>query len=131
MRRITLIALLVVTLLVGSSTFTLPVAEAGSNGQQLWFKPLPSGGTIKWIRIYGKNHLGQQAQFFKEFNPPVSEYGLTNWWWVGQISVDYVGVYPNKNTYNGCSLDVPKSMSGDWVRIYLDVRTSWPGCERR
>ncbi len=125
----------VVLALVVSMVSIMPSHQvmAGSNGQQLLFQKASGSGAqgIAWIRVYGTNHNGQSVSWYREFNPLVNEYRLSNWWWKGSLYVDYGVRYPDgRRVYNGCSLSIPTSMSGDWVRILIDVRSSWPGCTK-
>ncbi|HRN69713.1 MAG TPA: hypothetical protein PLS49_00885 [Candidatus Woesebacteria bacterium] len=122
------LAVLGIVLVLGMITLPpAPVAEAGSNGQQLSFKPI--SGSIKWIRVYGRNQNGQAVSFYREFNPPINELRLSNWWWIGQGHVEY-SIAPG-NTYNGCYIDVPRNQSSNWVTVELNVKASYPGCRQR
>lgn len=134
MRQRLVFAVVVLAFLVGmASLIPTPSVYAGSNGQQLWFQKATNSGAqgIAWIRVYGTNQNGQSVSWYREFNPLVNEYRLSNWWWKGSLYVDYGVRYPDgRRVYNGCSLSIPTSMSGDWVRILIDVRSSSPGCTK-
>ena len=132
MRRSLLYILVVIGLVLGAVVlYPANSAEAGGNGQQLVFKKYSGSQAtgIKWVRVYGTNQNGATASFFREFNPPVNEFRLSNYWWKGQAYVDFSVSYPTgSGRYNWCYINVPKSMSGDWVTVYLDTNLNSPGC---
>jgi hypothetical protein len=123
-----LFAILGIVLVLGLITLApAPVAVAGTNGQQLYFKPI--SGSIKSLRVYGRNQYGQPVSFYREYNPPVNEVRLTGMWWVGQGHVEY-SIAPG-SSYNGCYIDIPRNQSSNWVNVDLNVRASYPGCRQR
>jgi hypothetical protein len=130
-RIVALLALLAVLALSVIQVTRTPVAQAGTNGQQLVFKKYSGSQAtgIKWVRVYGTDQNGQSKSFYKEFNPPVNEYSLSGWWWKGQAYVDFSVTYPTgAGRYNWCYINVPINMSGNWVTVYLDTKLSSPGC---
>jgi hypothetical protein len=88
MRRFSIIALIVSTLILVSS----PMASAGTNGQQLAFSP---GCWSNWVRIRGLNQYNRYVtQWFQVPAAPPEYFCIAEevydvgWWWKGEVEIE-------------------------------------------
>lgn len=126
MRKV-LFALMGIVLVLGMITLPpAPVAEAGTNGQQLHFFVPAGGSKISYLYVRGTYYDNSTKTWSKSLNPAQSGYSLTNYWWKYRVDVQW----RLANGVSGaCAFDVPKSMSGDWVAVDLSRnggRTCYP-----
>ncbi len=119
--------MLLLVLMIGLGVYALPqspAAHAGSNGQQLMFF-VPSGfAKINWLYVKGTYYTGSPVTWSKTINPAVSSYDLTNYWWKGATEIKW----RLANGVSGsCTINVPQSMTGNWIAVDLS-RYGGRGC---
>lgn len=127
MRQKFIFVLVGIALLVGLITLPpAPVAEAGSNGQQLRFFAPSGTPKITWLYIHGTYYDNSTKTWTKTLNPAVTGYDLANYWWKKNVDLSW----RLTNGVTGyCTVQVPVTMQGNWVTIDVSRnggRTCYP-----
>lgn len=114
-KKTTLLLMLMISLLGVMLLMTHQVARAGSNGQQL---EVGVGCWWNTATVTGRNHNGTLVTWRTTNTTLIPCTRLTvkttGWWWVGTVTIQTTGVLGRRNV---CYPNVPRSQSGDWVRV--------------
>jgi hypothetical protein len=126
--------LVIATIVAPVLTTSAPkAAHAGSNGQQLRIfvceilgsRPDVSNSSF-YVEVRGKNQRGQSVLWKSDWNgkywrQPDCMIRTTNWWWVGDVTVNAYRKYNGTKFSKPERVNVPKSQWHNEV----DVKINW------
>jgi hypothetical protein len=103
-------------LLVGLATLApTPTADAGSNGQQLFFYVYSGSAKISWLYVNGTNQNGVKTTWSRTFSPATASYSLSGWWWKGTTYMQY---RMSDGRTGACTFMMPVNQPNrDWIAI--------------
>lgn len=105
---------------------TTPVAEAGTNGQQVtvWVS-CPYAPALAEVKVTGYNQNGKWSEW--TYKPNSRSVTTTGWWWVGKVTVEFR--YAGTNRYTGSrfgwasiTADVPKNFQKNYYVVDVNYR---------